>query len=271
MSNNTYESIVAAAPTLLKPIIRILLRSGLTFKQFSKITRNLFVEVATEDYGLQGRKTNVSRVAILTGISRSEVTKIRKDLEEPQQKLETHLSNASRILTTWHTDARFLDDAGLPKDLPIESEKEISFSTLMKELSGDVPQTAMLKELKKAQTIEQTKDNKLKVLKRYYMPPNFDVSHLIRICSVIADLATTTHYNLNRDEDDLSRFEGRASNNFIDKKIVPEFQAFLEQRGQAFLEEVDEWLSEKELDKDSLTKRTPVRVGAGVYFINDDN
>jgi len=138
-------------------------------------------------------------------------------------------------------------------------------------LSGDVPQTAMLKELKKAETIELTDDNNLKVLKRYYMPPNFDVGHLIRICSVIADLASTTHYNLIRDSNDQSRFERRASNNYIDKKVVPEFQDFLEQRGQAFLEEVDEWLNERELDIDSLTKRTPVRVGAGVYFINDEN
>ena len=76
--------VLQAVQQLLRPVVAMLLRSGITWKEFSDMSRTVFVTVATEDYGRKGRPTNVSRVSILTGLSRRDVTHQRKLLETEQ-------------------------------------------------------------------------------------------------------------------------------------------------------------------------------------------
>ena len=71
------QPIKNACHHLLRPVVRMLLRSGITWKDFAELSKGVFVEVAREDYGLRGRPTNSSRVALLTGLSRREVARVR--------------------------------------------------------------------------------------------------------------------------------------------------------------------------------------------------
>jgi hypothetical protein len=81
---------------------------------------------------------------------------------------------------------------------------------------------------------------------------------------VLKDIGTTWEYNLTRTSKQRSRFERRAINLNIDRKAIPEFQAFLEEEGMAFLERVDDWLSTHEARDDDAA-----RLGAGLYYIED--
>ena len=65
----------------MRPIASLLMRCGMTWKEFAELCKTVFVEVASEEYGIRGRKTNVSRTAILTGMSRKEVKRLRDLLE----------------------------------------------------------------------------------------------------------------------------------------------------------------------------------------------
>ena len=79
------------------------------------------------------------------------------------------------------------------------------------------------------------------------------------------DLGETVAYNLHRGDDDPSRFERRASNTNIPRSALRDFKQFLDDEGQAFLERVDEWLSEHE----DLEHEKPVRLGLGMYWIEE--
>ena len=61
-------------------------------------------------------------------------------------------------------------------------------------------------------------------------------------------MGDTIRHNLNRKQDSPSRFEGRATDNRLTPKQAALFQEFIQSRGQAFLEEVDDWLTEHEPD-----------------------
>jgi hypothetical protein len=63
MLDSFREKIFAALHEAIKPIARALLRSGISFREFSDVAKAAFVQVATEDYGIRGRPTNISRVA----------------------------------------------------------------------------------------------------------------------------------------------------------------------------------------------------------------
>ena len=80
-----------ASRNALKPLFRIFLRSGISYKDFTEVAKSLFVEISTDEYGLRGRKTNISRVAIMTGLTRKEVKKIRDEGWEKMR--ENKISN----------------------------------------------------------------------------------------------------------------------------------------------------------------------------------
>ncbi len=255
---------------LLRPLVRLLLRSGVTWKEFADISKATYVEVAGEDYGLQGRPTNTSRVAILTGLSRREVKKQRDALKEDQPVATDKTSNAGRVLAAWHQDPDFVDKKGNPRDLAFEG-KDPSFSGLLRRYAGDIPPVAMLKELKNVNAVKETKSGKLRAVTRYYMPAQIDPEATLRSGNVLRDVAATVTHNLIRDKNSPSRFEGRATNAQIPSRAVKKFEELLEKKGEAFLYELDDWLSAHEVrdEKDTRNKKK-VRLGVGVYLIKDE-
>jgi len=271
MTLDIYKSVLAACPILLRPVIRILLRAGITFKQFSKISRDLFVDVATEDYGINGRKTNISRVAILTGISRSEVTKIRKRLTETGEiEVPTTINNASRVLTGWHIDSEFTDKDENPLPLTVEGENP-SFKSLMDKYGGDIPLTAMLKELKKVSAVEVDADGYIYPIQRFFMPVNYDENRIFQLADTFSDFGNTIYHNFVRDYDEDSKFEGRVINTYVDEKALYSFRALIQEKGDALLVELDSWLSENEVKENERDNSHPLRLGLGMYLIQDKN
>lgn len=266
MALQSPRPIVSACRLWLRPIARWLLRSGLTWKEFAELSREVFVAVATEEFGLRGRPTNVSRVALLTGLTRREVRRIQATTREaPAAAADESLSHATRVLTGWHLDADFLEPDGRPRILPAKGPAP-SFEVLLRRYAGDIPTTALVKELVRSRSIEQLPDGTFRALRRYYMPRQMDGRAVERSGSVLADLAATVEHNLSRAEREPARFEGRAQNRSIDPRHLPAFRAFVEREAQGLLERVDDWLTTHEAD---AAGATGLRLGVGVYAIND--
>lgn len=66
---------------------------------------------------------------------------------------------------------------------------------------------------------------------------------MLRAGSVFNDLGATVAWNLARDEEQQSRFEGRATEATVPKRHARAFGEFIEREGQSFLERIDEWLT----------------------------
>lgn len=250
--------------TVLEPVIRLMLRVGVTWKEFSELTKAKFVEVATADYGIRGRPTNVSRVAILTGLDRRDVKKLRDTAGEPPAK--GYQSKASQILAAWHHDREFLDSQGHALVLPVEGDRS-SFTALMQSYAPALPVVAMLKELKNAGAIEELPDGRLRPLGRLYVPSGLSAERLQLWASALSDLANTIELNLSHDENTPTRFERRALSLRVDPRALPEFRALLEAEGQALLERIDDWLSAHEIPE--ADPRDSIRLGVGVYHVED--
>jgi Family of unknown function (DUF6502) len=263
--------IASACQRWLRPVARWLLKSGITWKDFAELSRSVFVDVAATEFGLRGRPTNVSRIALLTGLTRREVRKYRDAADAaPLQdaRAEDDLNHASRVLAGWHLDAEFIDELGRPRTLPA-SGAGATFAQLVRRYAGDIPATALTKELLRSGSIERAGDGSYRALRRYYMPRAMDAQAVERAGAVVADLVTTVEHNLSRDASEPPRFEGRAQNRRIDPRQLPAFRAFMEREGQAFLERCDEWLSAHEAQPGAATTTATLRLGAGVYLIQE--
>jgi hypothetical protein len=287
----------------LRPVIRVLIRCGVTFREFSELARTTFVEVATNDFGKRGRPTNVSRTAVLTGLARREVRKQREALQSAPEPLEGYVTKGSLVLTAWHIDPEFLDGKGKP--IPLHARRDdkgndkgdgVTFATLVRRCGGaDVPNSTLLRELRSAGAVRQRPDGRYEPLMRTYIPHAMD-EQMIRLWgSVISDVATTYAHNLTRTGKTPARFERAAVNAKIPRSALPEYRKFLEQEGQAFLERLDVWLSEHEVKeaepdpaaaddsiqdvkrderqrkgKGSRDKSDTIRLGVGVYHVQDE-
>jgi hypothetical protein len=250
--------------TVLEAVIRLVLRTGVTWKEFSDLSKTKFVDVATADFGIRGRPTNASRVAILTGLDRREVAKLRKTPSEAPAK--GYQSKASQVLSAWHHEPDFLDANLQPAELAVEGEGA-TFTELMRRYAPALPVVAMIKELKNVNAIEELGDGRLRALKRTYLPSHVSTERLRLWSSVLADVATTIEHNFSRDETLPARFERRALNLRVDRKSLPEFRELLEREGQAFLERLDDWLASHETAGDE--REDGIRLGVGIYHIED--
>ena len=101
--------VLRATYKLLRPLIRILLRYGISLIEFNDLSKKIYLEVCEDDYTIPGRKNSASRVAILTGLSRREVVKLKKLYNS--KSLEEHYSEpvnrASRVTGGWLQDKAF--------------------------------------------------------------------------------------------------------------------------------------------------------------------
>jgi len=268
VNEETRDRLNRALGFLLEPVILLLLKNGITWNEFAEIAKTKFVEVATRRFGIRGRPTNISRVAILTGQDRREVSRIRRAMERPTQPRP--LCKPSQVLEGWYRDPEFLHADGKPRDLALDGEHD-SFAQLARRYAPSIPYVAMIKQLRAVGAVEDLDDGKVRVLKRAYVPRALSEDHIALWGSVLHDIGTTWEYNLMRDAaTQRSRFERRAVNLRVDVKALPGFQAFLEAEGQAFLERVDDWLSAHQVPAEATAETASMRLGVGVYHIGDD-
>jgi hypothetical protein len=262
MSHTTAAArIREALGSLLEPVILLLLKSGVTWKEFSAIAKERFVRVATREFGIRGRPTNVSRVAILTGMDRRDVRKLRST---PSEDLEVgFMSKPTQVLEAWFADPEFQSAKGKPRDLDVEGDSG-SFTTLVRRYAPGIPVVAMIKELRTAGAIEETRDKRLRALMRAYIPRELSENQIRLWGSVINDVGTTVGINVSPSPREHRRFERRALSLSVDRAALPEFRAFLEAEGQAFLERVDDWLTAHQAPAPEA-----IRLGVGVYHIQD--
>jgi hypothetical protein len=251
---------------LLEPIVLLLLKSGVTWKEFASVARAKFVEVATREFGIRGRPTNVSRVAILTGLDRRDVAKLRVPATTDTQP--GFMSRPTQVLEGWYGDLEFLTPGSTPRDLEIDRGGN-DFAALVRRYAPGIPVVAMVKELSAAGAIEKTKSGKLRALKRSFIPRELGDNQLRLWGSALRDLGTTLENNVARAKTDPARFERRALNLNVDPRALPDFKAFLETEGQAFLERVDAWLLAHRIDDQDATGSAGIRLGVGVYHIQD--
>ncbi|HRX89106.1 MAG TPA: DUF6502 family protein, partial [Steroidobacteraceae bacterium] len=252
------------------PLAYVLLRSGITWKDFSDLTRLVFVDVAQARFGRRSNKrATVSRVAVLTGLARRDVRKLKDELAEGPTTAGGFTTKGSLVLSHWHQDADFRAADGSPLVIASDGDGATFTELLRRAGAGDVRPGSILKEMLAAKAVELLPDGRLRALSRNFVPQSMSATSVRLWGSVIADLAETRSHNLLRTDSDPARFERAAINDRIDPAALPAFREMLAREGQQFLERIDAWLSAHELACADDSARTPIRLGVGVYHIED--
>ncbi len=277
MSGSVRHGLLAAYRQLMQPLVRILIRNGVTLGELNELLKNVFVEVASRDFTLPNRKVSHSRIAILTGLTRKEVAKQEEILASGQAlSIDTNLNRATRVLEGWHTDPEFTGPYGMPLELPFESDTGgASFTTLVRKFSGDMAARAMLDELLRVRAVERGSSGALKALTRAYIPESLQAEALQGFGMRIRDFVSTSEHNVMRKMPP-GRFERIVyANDGLREELMPALDALIRAKGMQLLVELDNWMSaQQRVDPDAKDKnkgQKRINTGVGIYhFISED-
>ena len=126
------------------------------------------------------------------------------------------------------------------------------------------------KELLRLKLIERTGKNGFRVLQRSYTGSATDPDILRQMSTALHDHGQTLAWNIDADRTEPARFERIAFNANMSRRAVENFQTLVTERGQAFLEDMDAWLSEHEPDEMAAERGDRINLGVGVYVVMDD-
>ena len=239
MKDQLKTYLLSAITRALAPLVKVLIKAGVSHKEFSEVSKSVYVRVARDDYGVQGRKTNMSRVAILTGLSRKECLRVRRLIED-KDEVEFLPNPAARVVTAWASEREFLDANGEPLVLA-KTGPHPSVESLFQRFAGDIPTGALIKELERVGAIADSGEC-WTLKKRTFIPRGFDRDRIRILATQLSDLGNTIYYNLV--QEGAPRMQRYVVNDgALSPYSIVKFQQVATEKGQQLLEELERELN----------------------------
>ena len=264
----TERALIAAVARIVRGLARVLLRHGVPFQAFSDMAKQAYVQSAREEFVIPGRKQTISRLAVLTGLTRKEIQRL-VNAEQASDKEELDRYNrAARVVSGWVRDEAFHDADGKPRVLPQDGD-EPSFAELVRCYSGDMPPRAVLDELLRVGTVERTSNGNIRLVEHAYIPRKSDSDKLAILGADVYDLIDTIDHNL-VDQND-PRFQRKLMYDNLPIEAVEKFRELSAARAQTLMEDLDNWLSRHDRDVNPESEgEGQMRAGIGIYYFEEN-
>ena len=122
---------------LLRPLVRLLIRSGVTFPVLADLLRGLYVEVASRDLLTERRDRTDSRISLLTGVHRKEIRRQREE-EGDGEEVPPIVTLSGQVIARWLGLPAYTGADGQPLPLPRMAAEGPSFDALVASVTTDV-------------------------------------------------------------------------------------------------------------------------------------
>lgn len=263
------STIQRALIKMLRPLVRILIRYGYSCSEFVELNKQLYVEVAHSEFALKDKKQSVSRVAILTGLSRKEVQKIKSQMESRDIEYTAPINRANRVILGWMKDSEFTDELNHPKTIPLRGNNA-SFEVLVKRYSGDITPRAILDELVRIDAVNKVDEDHLQLVTTGYIAKT-EEEKLNVMAKCVRDQLNTIDFNFVHPSYE-SRFQRQIRYVDLPEETAREFKEFSKECSIEFITQLNVFLAEKKKQRSTDNKHEPLRkAGFGLYYFEEDN
>ncbi|MBX2854580.1 MAG: hypothetical protein KTR21_06310 [Rhodobacteraceae bacterium] len=142
-------ALLSALRTIMRPLVKVMVARGVTLPALVDMLKKVFVEVAEEDFGLEGKRSTDSRISILTGVHRKDVRTIRAETATAPGLRPAATAICATVVGRWLGDPEFHNADGAPLALPRQTANANapSFDGLVARVSKDVRPRTILDEL----------------------------------------------------------------------------------------------------------------------------
>ena len=278
VSQSVKHNLLAAFRHLLRPLVRIALKNGVTFPAFAGALRDAYIKVASAD--LKASQTAISgdAISLLTEIDATQVTEV---LQAPDVVefggADRGVNSVARVLLGWHTDRDYIGPYGLVRDLAFapeeaQAKKDVSgFVDLARRYCPGISARVVLDELVRTGCVQDLGNGFYRALTRLYVPEQLSAESIRRLAEVIYNVTETLEVNFRKSVRGTGRIERTV---YADYGLRPSdlaaFDKYVRERGQLFADDIDNWLSERSQEG----HQDAVQTGIGFYHYvvnnNDD-
>lgn len=159
---------MSAVEAVFRPLARALADHGVSIAEAESLFRAVCVHQVALALGVRGKRPNASRIALVTGLNRKQVSQILKHSPRVDPALKTRC-RANEVLAGWHGDRTFAPKAK-PLVLPIKSteRKRPSFWMLASRYAPDVYPGLMIRELSRVGALQKLQDGRVRARMRHY-------------------------------------------------------------------------------------------------------
>lgn len=264
-----HDRTLAALRWLLRPIVRLLIARGVLLPAVNALLKQVYVEVASGEFGIDGKAPTDSRVSVLTGVHRRDVRSIRKD--GIPSSAPPAMSLSATVIGRWLGDPAYADAKGRPKALHrLADEGSPSFEELFQGVSKDVHPRTVLDGLIDQKLVEWDQQSDFVYLKIQAFVPAAGDEGLMRFFEMnLHDHLAAAVANLLNDQKAGRFLERAVYYNKLAPASVDKVAAIARALGEQILNDLNSEafrLQNADADRDDATERFRF----GVFFYRED-
>ncbi len=266
-SRDAGKQLLYALRRVLRPIVRILIRTGIAFDEFAELARGVYVESAIRDGIDSNSAPTRERVALATGLSRQQVDYYVENEGALPFANPTVIHIVTEVLHRWHTDPHYLGPYGIPLELEFDAPSARSFCKLLLAVDPTAAPGLVLEELMRAGSVVYSGEKHLRVVSRAFINPDgMSPSRIESFGSALTRFAQTLEHNFNPANVEHKRLERFvAADKGLPRELLPAFEAHARIRTEHFLAELDRWLAQYS-GVGSADRQSRVETGVNVFF-----
>ncbi|MEO8922981.1 MAG: DUF6502 family protein [Caldimonas sp.] len=151
-----HSIVEASVLRVLRPLVRLLVRHGVTYPAFAASLKRVFLDAAADELGARGMAQTDSAMSLLSGVHRRDVRTLTRTPQRRGRATRGNgapLSLVGEVVARWLGDAAYQDRRRRPRTL-----QRAEFDTMVASVSSDVRGRAMLDELLRLGAVSEADD-----------------------------------------------------------------------------------------------------------------
>lgn len=232
----------------MAPVIKFCVKNRIMIHELDSVIRQAYVEEAAREIRAAGNKVTVSRVYVMTGLHRRDVTKILvgKDINTEGASL------CARVLSTWENTPQYCSKSGNPRVLSLEGD-DSEFKRLVSSVSQNVGPAAVLFDLEQLKVVERTPGG-LKLIRGFSVWNATPEKALHLFTREVDTLSRVAEENIFAKEE-TKNLCLRTEYDNISRTDIPKIRKWLFEQGVAFHRRARNYLAKYDNDVNPSPKR----------------
>ena len=259
--------IAAAMKRVLKPFIKLMLANDLSYPFVIDLLKTLFVEVADNEFMIDGKRQTDTRISLISGVHRKDVRRLREYSPQLDEVVPENISLGSQLMAVWNSDVKYLNIDGTPNSLPrLASTREgESFESLVRSVSTDIHPRAVLDEWLRLGFAKIDDDDRVCLIADAFIPQEGFEEKIFFFGNNLHDHAQAAVSNIIGQQP--SFLERCVHYDQLSKASVDEIGVLVKKQGMKHLTDVFKAVeASKDAEKASKTK---MRMTYGIYFYHE--